>query len=356
LAAINLLKECNTAENEAICEKLEALLAALQAILAAIIAQTAILTDIESNQTGMSCEMPTHITVCDPRADVRECCLPLDPENRDRWCQRFNPTFPVGSGDQNETLEVGIGGLYVPLPNPYTQADLISTLNNINPNADFSIVQNANGESFLCRFDGPGGVSFKNTCCNFDPDPDGPLIGQCYLAITAPLVLFVAGDDPECFQVQMVEGCYDAAMADAMQTSAEVLGEILQKQCAILDLAEQSLEKECLLLDAQTNPNACGSPVPEAGLNKEAQTLALEGDVGGQYSEGTTISLKDSNGNVCGNATSTGETVYNDETGLTTITIQECELAEGKTAAVIATAAPVLQIAVMAIKNIIKRG
>ena len=295
-----------------------------------------------------------------PMPDVRECCVPPDPENRDRWCQPFNQTFPVGSGDANETLSVGIGTLFVDLPNPYTEADLLAAIESLNPGAEWAIVPNANGENFLCRFDGPGSVRFRARCCNFnptpDPDPTGPIVGTCYLATSASLSLFVAGDDPECFQVLMTEGCYDESIANSVEGAEGLLEDILQKQCDLVELGEQSLDKQCLLLDAQTNPNACGSPVPEQGLDKEAQTLNLEGDVGAKYPAGTSISLKDANGNICGSATSTGVTSYNETTGLTTVTIEECELAEGKTAVQIATAAPVLQIAVQAVKNIIKRG
>ena len=118
------------------------------------------------------------------------------------------------------------------------------------------------------------------------------------------------------------------------------------------DLLQQLLDKACLQYDATANPNACGSPVPENGLDKEALTLTLDGDVGAKYPAGTTIAMKDANGNICGNATSTGQTELVD--GKTVITIEECEMAAGKEPAVIATAAPVLQTTATAVKTLVR--
>jgi len=128
--------------------------------------------------------------------------------------------------------------------------------------------------------------------------------------------------------------------------------ELLEKACAQLQEDELQSAKLCLMED-HLNPAApCPAEVPSEGLDKEAQTLTLKGDVRLGYPSGQSINLMNANGESCGEATSTGESTYDAELGLTVVTIEECDLDEGKEPAQVTQAKPQPALVAAAIKTV----
>lgn len=143
--------------------------------------------------------------------------------------------------------------------------------------------------------------------------------------------------------------CSVSALAGDDSAVTELLNEIAELQ-------GENLVKNCFIDEALSNPN-CPASLAQT-LDKEAQVLNLEGDVVSQYPAGTTISLQDGNGNICGSATvDTVETpaVYDAESDTTTIQIEECELQEGKTAVQVKEAKAVKQQTAQAVKAVVKQ-
>lgn len=122
----------------------------------------------------------------------------------------------------------------------------------------------------------------------------------------------------------------------------------------IADSTALSAAKNCLM-EEHLNPAApCPMQVPEDGLDKELQTLTLNGNVVANYPAGQSINLQNANGETCGAATvsSTVSTSYDEETKKTTITLQECDIDDGKSPVVITQATPVKAATLTAIKTI----
>lgn len=134
----------------------------------------------------------------------------------------------------------------------------------------------------------------------------------------------------------------------------ELLKKLLACCQAQLDGDDLGTAKLCLIDDALTG--VCPQPVAETGLTKTETggTLILAGDVSANYSAGQDIDLQNANGESCGSATvAVGETsVVVNEAGNTVITLAECVLDEGKTAAQITQAKPVAAIVKVAIATV----
>lgn len=116
------------------------------------------------------------------------------------------------------------------------------------------------------------------------------------------------------------------------------------------ELADVSVAKQCLIEDGING--VCQQQLAPQGLDKTAQTLTLQGNVVANYPAGQNIDLQNANGESCGTATSTGQAVYNDQTDVTVITLEECELDEGKQPAQITQAKPVKALTAVAIKTV----
>ena len=131
-------------------------------------------------------------------------------------------------------------------------------------------------------------------------------------------------------------GCRDDAILAALNTMAEQ--------------SELQTAKLCVIEQNSNPAAACSKPVE--GLDKEALTLTLSGDVTENYPAGQAIDLQNANAESCGSATSAGGAKYDAENDVTIIPIEECELDEGKEPAVIKLAQPVKAITATAIKTI----
>ena len=131
-------------------------------------------------------------------------------------------------------------------------------------------------------------------------------------------------------------GCRDDAILAALNAMAEQ--------------AELQTAKLCVIEQNSNPAAACSKPVE--GLDKEALTLTLSGDVVSNYAEGQSIDLQNANAESCGSATSAGGATYDAANDVTVIPIVECELDEGKEPAVITLAQPVKEVTAVAIKTI----
>ena len=128
------------------------------------------------------------------------------------------------------------------------------------------------------------------------------------------------------------------------------VNELLEKQCEANELQELANAKLCVI-EQNSNPAApCSEPVE--GLDKEALTLTVSGNVEDNYSAGQSIDLQNSNAESCGSATSAGGAAYDESLNVTVIPIVECELDEGKEPVVIVMAQPIKQVTATAIKTI----
>ena len=147
-----------------------------------------------------------------------ECCVEADPENRDRWCFSDKRTYPFGNGEATTIYSVQVdGGGYITLPNPYTQDDLLSALNQQMPGANFTTF-----EDQICRYDEAGSVQFRTITCR----DKLKAIGQS-TAVTS----FVGGEDPECKKYLDVLGKYDEPIADNVANIDANLQALLEKTC-----------------------------------------------------------------------------------------------------------------------------
>lgn len=319
---------------EKICTKLDLMNATLNTQLAAIVA---CLLGMKSEQIDQGLTLD-EILKClqdqkELQATIDQCCTGGATATTAK-CTNVNKSWTEFDLEASgfDTCTASYGDIALP-DGSYTYADfeaiILGVGGTIEPNPN-------NPDQYLVCLPDDFRTCFNRTCFK---DRIGQITRICTVALPNTT-------EEECTGFLRTWGKYEEPIGNTLATSLDVQQQMLDKMCDLVD-------KQCLLLDAQTNPNACGSPVPEQGLDKEALTLTLLGDVGVQYPEGKTISLKNSGGDICGSATSTGTTSYDEETGLTTITIQECELAEGKVPAVITMAAPVLQLTATAVKNVV---
>ena len=132
-------------------------------------------------------------------------------------------------------------------------------------------------------------------------------------------------------------GCRDDAILAALESMA-----------ANQELATAKL----CLIEENTGTGPCAAPVPENGLDKEALTLTISGDVVANYPEGQAIDLQNANAESCGTATSAGGAKYDPDSNTTIIPITECELDEGKEPVSIVQAKPVKAATLQAIKTV----
>lgn len=190
------------------------------------------------------------VKLCDPivipegqTLPVEECCNSEDPETRDRWCQGWNPQYPVGDGSENTTIQVNAGTGWIDLPNPYTEADILSAITAAVPGAGFIVL-----DGQLCRFDGPGGVSIKTESRNCSLEP--PIICSLQTSVTAPLQLFVAGADPVCREYVRTWGKYEQPIGDT-------LASILATNTEMLNAINTLNEKMCELIGEDGDECPC---------------------------------------------------------------------------------------------------
>lgn len=239
----------------------------------------------------------------------------------------------------------------------YTQADFEATLNDgwvAGPDVD-------GGKTYYADMGTTIGITKRCYSGGIITNPDGVIVGTGSLVASISVAFSVPNTT--------VAECKD--MLDVKEKNSEpiagILGELLEwtkdnnaKLCDANEMASDALTKQCLLDDFWMN---CAPESPLVSpLDKEAGTLVLEGDVVENYTAGTTIALKDAAGNICGEAiVADVETpaVFTEPseaspTGFTTVTITDCELAEGKTPVQIKTAKPVLVATVKAVKAVVK--
>jgi len=350
---------------DALCGKLDAILAAIIAMQAALIAELGVAIGILNNiateltDQGLSLDAilaclesdkKTQAAILDclkdlkdvPAGDIATCCTGGAVPGVTDFC--FNvPNSLLSGSDANCTYNVG----GTDLPNPYTQADFMANLP-----AGSTIEADGPDKSKICS---SGGTCFRSFCRK-----EGELVGSltriCFAASPNTSV-------EECIDFERTWDKWSEPTANLIATGNAIAEEQLEKLCSLeekacdsLDLQDDALIKQCLLDDFWMN--CADEPKLAETLNKEAQTLVLEGNVAAQYSVGQTITLKNAAGDICGSATvaaGEGFAVYNEETGNTTIKIEECELQEGKTPAVIKTAKPVLAATVGAVKAVVKQ-
>lgn len=153
--------------------------------------------------------------------------------------------------------------------------------------------------------------------------------------------------EPECTDYLRTWGKYEEPIGNTLST-------MLDKQCETAELAEVDTAKLCLMEDHLNPSSPCPAEVPEEGLDKELQTLTVKGDKTVNYPAGQSINLMNANGESCGEATvsATVATTYDATTKLTTITLEECELDEGKEPEVITQAKPQTRLVKAAIKAV----
>ena len=133
--------------------------------------------------------------------------------------------------------------------------------------------------------------------------------------------------------------------SDAMLAAQQ---QMLDKLCQMLEGDDMGTAKLCLIEDALTG--VC--PQDVLVLDKELQTLTIAGDVTENYATaGQNIDLQNANGESCGAATVASPAVLN-EAGDTVITLEECELDEGKEPVQITQAKPVAVATVRAIQTV----
>ena len=276
-----------------------------------------------------------------------ECCdVPEGAVDYDRYCRNLGGLleFTPDEGEDCKTRYV-VNGVDVNLPDgAYTEQDTLDALNGSGMGGDWTIFVAQDGSKQLCSAE-PIALCFHRQCFV----TGGPIIGE--FTRLCPIVNLVPAGAVVCrkFLLTMDKNSFPIA-----QSLANIEG-LMQDANT---MASDSLIKDCLLLDAMTN-EACDAPLSET-FNKESGELCLEGDVVSQYNSGATIALKDSAGNLCGEAIVADDeppavfTEAEEGPGKTTVKITDCELAEGKTPVQIKAVKPVLQATVGAVKAVVK--
>lgn len=334
LAALSVLTDMN-ASLEQICEKLDTANQSLSAILAAILAQTAILTNIEANQTGQSCDRPTHITSCDPKPTVTECCTG---GATDETAQCFNVPIGwfTGSLGNFDRCTWSIGGVDLPDDN-YTRADFEAAW-------PAGTTFEDEGDSVkVCTTEGFA-ACYRSACFN---GAIGQLARVCLVSVPNTT-------EEVCEDFQRTWGKYEEPIGNILATQLATQEDMLDKLCLISDGDDLGTAKLCLIEDHLNPAGPCPAVVPPEGLDKVAQTLTLKGNVSANYPAGQDINLMDANGQSCGTATAAAAPlpVYDPDTDLTTVSIEECELDEGKEPLQVTQAKPVAALIKTAIKTV----
>ena len=265
-------------------------------------------------------------------ATIEECCTGGSTATTAK-CASISASWTTMSLGDFDTCTASFGGIDLPNDN-YDYADfealIVGVGGTIEPDGD---------RYKICL---PEGFTtcYQRACFK---DRIGQLTRACVVSLPNTT-------EPECIDFQRTWGKYEEPIANILQTQLAVQEEMLAKQCEIADNTALSAAKLCLI-EAHTNPaTPCPDEVPPEGLNKELQTLTIPGDVSANYPAGQSINLQNANGEACGTGT-VGETaaVFNAETNATVITLVECELEEGKTAAAITQATAVTKTVVKAL-------
>lgn len=265
-----------------------------------------------------------------PKPDIEECCTGGATETTAK-CANISASWTSMSLGDFDRCTASFGGIDLPDDN-YEYADfealILGVGGTIEPNPN-------NPDQY--RICVPEGFStcYNRACFN---GVIGQLTRACVVALPNTT-------EPECTNYQRTWGKYEEPIANILETQLDSLQSICEKM-------ELQTAKLCVI-EQNSNPAApCSKPVPEEGLDKEAQTLTISGDVVANYAEGQSIDLQNANAESCGSATSAGGAIYNEKTDTTTIPIVECELDEGKEPVVITMAQPVKTVTLQAIKTI----
>lgn len=275
----------------------------------------------------------------EPAATIDECCTGGATETTAK-CANIPASWTTMTLGTFDRCTASFGGIDLPDDN-YTYADfealILGVGGTIAPNP-------ANPDQYtICVPDGFS-TCYQRGCFR---GPIGQLTRACVIA--SPNTT-----EEECKNFDRVWTKYEEPIGNVLETSLAVQEDILAKACEIADNTALTAAKNCLM-EEHLNPAApCPVAVPPEGLNKELQTLTLDGNHVANYGPGQSVNLQNANGESCGTGTvsDTVATVYSEETGKTVITLQECELEEGKTAAVITQATPVKAATLTAIKTI----
>jgi len=268
----------------AICDKLEKAVASLDAILAAILAQTVILTDIEANQTGMSCDEPTYVTSCDPQGTIDECCTGGATETTAQ-CANIPKSWTEGSLGTFDRCTWSFGGISLPDDN-YTLADFTALIEGVGG----TIEPNPNNpdQYTICVPDGFS-TCYQAACFK---DRVGQLTRACVIAVPNTT-------EEVCKNFPRFWSKFEEPIGNTLTTSLAVQEESLIKLCEIAESNAAILEKMC-------------EPCPLEVVDGVAQ-----GDHSGL--NGTTQSVYDQYGNEIGSGLVTA--TYDSATMTTSISV-----------------------------------
>lgn len=339
------------ADFPALCEKLLALAAEIQALSASnaeafAALQTAIAALATANAAGFASVIAAIETLCDKweagneeqckklealleclqsqKVDVSVCCTG-GATDATAFCSSIPRSFFAGN-DPRCTYSFANQDL----PNPYTREDVLAIL----PAGSTISDDPENPDRYLVCVSGEVSLCYSSMCRN-----EGQIIGTLTRVCFTKLPNTV---EEVCTKYKRVWDKYSEPTADILTTQLAVQELMLQKLCESAEAAELQNAKLCLIEEHLNPAGACPAEVIE--LNKELQTLAIEGDVTENYKAGQAINLQNANGEACGTATVAEGPLsaqYNEENGQTVIKIVECELDEGKTPLVITQATPI---------------
>lgn len=271
--------------------------------------------------------------------DVEQCCTGGATATTAR-CANISKTWTTGALGDFDRCTASFGGYDLPDDN-YTYDDFAAIITNVGG----TIEPNPNNpdQYTICVPEGFK-TCFSRACFRNN-------VGQ----LTRVCVVATPNTTEEvCTNYLRVWDKYSEPTANLIATGNDIAEQQLEKLCTIADGDDLATAKLCLL-EEHLNPAApCPATVPPEGLNKELQTLTLEGNVVANYGLEQNVNLQNANGESCGTATvsDTVESVYNSETNQTVITLQECELDEGKTPVQIVKATAVKALTVAAIKTV----
>ena len=218
LTALETLTDIS-ASLEAICEKLDAANASLEAlcdkldaILAAVVAQTAILTAIEGNQTGMSCDEPTHVTTCDPQPTIEECCTG-GATAETAVCYNVRLSWFTGNQGTFDRCTYSIGGVDLPDDN-YTRADFEAAF------PAGTTFEDQGDTVRVCTSEGFS-MCYNRACFNGNI---GQLTRAC--VVGSPNTA-----EEECIDVIRTFGKYEEPIGNLLATQNDILEDMLEKMC-----------------------------------------------------------------------------------------------------------------------------
>jgi len=150
--------------------------------------------------------------IADHQIPIEECCLTaggVTPAG-DRWCQNFEFEFPAGVLNPDATnviIRVNVGGTFVDLPNTYTEEDLLTALNLIQPDAGWFIEDGS-----LYRTDGPGAVSIATSFC-----VQSGLNLSCSRGARLPIQVFLPAEEGECKDYVRTWSKFEEPIGDLLQ-------------------------------------------------------------------------------------------------------------------------------------------